>query len=171
MSERYRFSDLRELLAEGERRKIRRSTCRNRRRFERERVAAKCARRSSPGRPAGKSFNPSPRPTKFPASFSILTIPRRFWLLRSMTVGDFREFLSIIKPPRRDLKFLKWGITLEMKPRCREADEQTRTSCWRRRRFVTSRVVEHHGRARRPRHTPPAQPPVRRRGRNLAGGV
>jgi ethanolamine ammonia-lyase large subunit len=114
MSERYRFSDLRELLAKANEEKSGDQLAGIAAASERERVAAKCALADLPL--ADLLKNPLIPPETDEVSRLILDShdSAAFRPLRSMTVGDFREFLLDQQTTEADLKSLKWGITPEM---------------------------------------------------------
>jgi ethanolamine ammonia-lyase large subunit len=114
MSERYRFSDLRELLAKANEEKSGDQLAGIAAASERERVAAKCALADLPLVDLLK--NPLIPPETDEVSRLILDShdSAAFRPLRSMTVGDFREFLLDQQTTEADLKCLKWGITPEM---------------------------------------------------------
>jgi len=114
MSERYRFSDLRELLAKANEEKSGDQLAGIAAASERERVAAKCALADLPLVDLLK--NPLIAPETDEVSRLILDShdSAAFRPLRSMTVGDFREFLLDQQTTEADLKSLKWGITPEM---------------------------------------------------------
>jgi len=114
MSERYRFSDLRELLAKANEEKSGDQLAGIAAASERERVAAKCALADLPLVDLLK--NPLIPPETDEVSRLILDSHDSvaFRPLRSMTVGDFREFLLDQQTTETDLKSLKWGITPEM---------------------------------------------------------
>jgi ethanolamine ammonia-lyase large subunit len=114
MSERYRFSDLRELLAKANEEKSGDQLAGIAAASERERVAAKCALADLPLVDLLK--NPLIPPETDEVSRLILDShdSAAFQPLRSMTVGDFREFLLDQQTTDADLKSLKWGITPEM---------------------------------------------------------
>ncbi|HXC48925.1 MAG TPA: ethanolamine ammonia-lyase subunit EutB [Candidatus Sulfotelmatobacter sp.] len=114
MSERYRFSDLRELLVKANEEKSGDQLAGIAAASERERVAAKCALADLPLVDLLK--NPLIPPETDEVSRLILDShdSAAFRPLRSMTVGDFREFLLDQQTTEADLKCLKWGITPEM---------------------------------------------------------
>jgi len=114
MSERYRFSDLRELLAKANEEKSGDQLAGIAAASERERVAAKCTLADLPL--IDLLNNPLIPPETDEVSRLILEShdPSAFAPLRSMTVGQFREFLLDNQTTEADLKSLKWGITPEM---------------------------------------------------------
>src|ERR1700732_1022545 len=114
MSEDYRFSDFRELLAKANEEKSGDQLAGIAAASERERVAAKCALADLPLAVLLK--NPLIPPETDEVSRLILDAhdSAAFRPLRSMTVGDFREFLLDQQTTEADLKSLKWGITPEM---------------------------------------------------------
>jgi ethanolamine ammonia-lyase large subunit len=114
MSEHYRFSDLRELLAKANEEKSGDQLAGIAAASERERVAAKCALADLPL--IDLLNNPLIPPETDEVSRLILESHdlSAFAPLRSMTVGQFREFLLDNQTTEADLKSLKWGITPEM---------------------------------------------------------
>ncbi|HTB92042.1 MAG TPA: ethanolamine ammonia-lyase subunit EutB [Candidatus Sulfotelmatobacter sp.] len=114
MSEHYRFSDLRELLAKANEEKSGDQLAGIAAASERERVAAKCALADLPL--IDLLNKPLIPPETDEVSRLILEThdPSAFVPLRSMTVGQFREFLLDNQTTEADLKSLKWGITPEM---------------------------------------------------------
>jgi ethanolamine ammonia-lyase large subunit len=114
MSEHYRFSDLRELLAKANEEKSGDQLAGIAAASERERVAAKCALADLPL--IDLLNKPLIPPETDEVSRLILEThdPSAFAPLRSMTVGQFREFLLNNQTTEADLKSLKWGITPEM---------------------------------------------------------
>jgi ethanolamine ammonia-lyase large subunit len=114
MSEHYRFSDFRELLAKANEEKSGDQLAGIAAGSERERVAAKSALADLPLVDLLK--NPLIPPETDEVSRLILDShdSAAFRPLRSMTVGDFREFLLDQQTTEADLKSLKWGITPEM---------------------------------------------------------
>ncbi|HXA81918.1 MAG TPA: ethanolamine ammonia-lyase subunit EutB, partial [Methylomirabilota bacterium] len=114
MSEHYRFSDLRELLAKANEEKSGDQLAGIAAASERERVAAKCALAALPL--IDLLNNPLIPPEIDEVSRLILEShdPSAFAPLRSKTVGQFREFLLDNQTTEADLKSLKWGITPEM---------------------------------------------------------
>ena len=114
MSEHYRFSDLRELLAKANEEKSGDQLAGIAAASERERVAAKCTLADLPL--IDLLNNPLIPPETDEVSRLILEShdPSAFAPLRSMTVGQFREFLLDNQTTEADLKSLKWGITPEM---------------------------------------------------------
>ena len=114
MSEHYRFSDLRELLAKANEEKSGDQLAGIAAATERERVAAKSALADLPL--VELLNNPLIPPETDEVSRLILDShdSSAFQPLRSMTVGDFREFLLDQQTTESDLKSLQWGITPEM---------------------------------------------------------
>ncbi|HTA57349.1 MAG TPA: ethanolamine ammonia-lyase subunit EutB [Candidatus Baltobacteraceae bacterium] len=114
MSEHYRFPDLRELLAKANEEKSGDQLAGIAAASERERVAAKSALADLPLIDLLK--NPLIPPETDEVSRLILDShdSNAFVPLRSMTVGDFREFLLDNQTTGGDLQSLKWGITPEM---------------------------------------------------------
>jgi len=114
MSEHYRFSDLRELLAKANEEKSGDQLAGIAAASERERVAAKCALADLPL--LDLLNNPLIPPETDEVSRLILESHdlSAFGPLRGMTVGQFREFLLDDETTQADLKSLKWGITPEM---------------------------------------------------------
>src|SRR5882724_10749455 len=114
MSEHYRFPDLRELLAKANEEKSGDQLAGIAAATERERVAAKSALAALPL--TDLLNNPVIPPETDEVSRLILDShdAKAFEPLRSMTVGDFREFLLDHQTTGADLKSLKWGITPEM---------------------------------------------------------
>jgi len=114
MSERYRFSDLRELLAKANEEKSGDQLAGIAAASERERVAAKCALADFP---LADLLKIPLIPTESDEVSRLILDSHdsaAFKPLRSMTVGDFREFLLDHQTTEADLKSLKWGITPEM---------------------------------------------------------
>jgi ethanolamine ammonia-lyase large subunit len=114
MSEHYRFSDLRELLAKANEEKSGDQLAGIAATTERERIAAKSALADLPLIDLLK--NPLIPPETDEVSRMILDShdANSFAPLRGMTVGDFREFLLDNQTTGADLQSLKWGITPEM---------------------------------------------------------
>lgn len=114
MSEHFRFSDLRELLAKANEEKSGDQLAGIAAASERERIAAKSVLADLPLIDLLK--NPVIPPEADEVSRLILEShdSAAFEPLRSMTVGDFREFLLDDQTTEADLKSLKWGITPEM---------------------------------------------------------
>jgi len=114
MSVHYRFSDLRELLAKANEEKSGDQLAGIAAASERERVAAKSALADLPL--IDLLNNPLISPETDEVSRLILDShdPAAFGPLRSMTVGQFREFLLDNQTTENELKSLKWGITPEM---------------------------------------------------------
>jgi ethanolamine ammonia-lyase large subunit len=114
MSEHFRFSDLRELLAKANEEKSGDQLAGIAAASERERVAAKSALADLPLIDLLK--NPVIPPETDEVSRLILDThdSAAFEPLRSLTVGDFREFILDHQTTEPDLKSLKWGITPEM---------------------------------------------------------
>jgi ethanolamine ammonia-lyase large subunit len=114
MSEHYRFPDLRELLAKANEEKSGDQLAGLAAASVRERVAAKSALADLPLIELLK--NPLIPPETDEVSRLILDShdSTAFAPLRSMTVGDFREFLLEEETTGADLKSLSWGITPEM---------------------------------------------------------
>jgi ethanolamine ammonia-lyase large subunit len=114
MSEHHRFPDLRELLAKANEEKSGDQLAGIAAASERERVAAKSALADLPL--IDLLNNPVIPPETDEVSRLILDShdAKAFAPLRSMTVGDFREFLLDHQTTETELKSLKWGITPEM---------------------------------------------------------
>jgi len=114
MSEHYRFPDLRELLAKANEEKSGDQLAGIAAASERERVAAKSALADLPL--IDLLNNPVIPPESDDVSRLILDShdSSAFQPLRSMTVGDFREFILDNQTSEADLKSLKWAITPEM---------------------------------------------------------
>jgi ethanolamine ammonia-lyase large subunit len=114
MSEHYRFSELRELLAKANEEKSGDQLAGIAATSERERVAAKCALADLPL--LDLLNNPLIPPETDEVSRLILEShdSSAFAPLRSTSVGQFREFLLDNQTTEADLKSLKWGITPEM---------------------------------------------------------
>jgi ethanolamine ammonia-lyase large subunit len=114
MSEHHRFPDLRELLAKANEEKSGDQLAGIAAASERERVAAKSALADLPL--IDLLNNPVIPPETDEVSRLILDSHdvKAFAPLRSMTVGDFREFLLDHQTTETELKSLKWGITPEM---------------------------------------------------------
>jgi len=114
MSVHYRFSDLQELLAKANEEKSGDQLAGIAAASERERVAAKSALADLPL--IDLLNNPLISPETDEVSRLILDShdPAAFGPLRSMTVGQFREFLLDNQTTENELKSLKWGITPEM---------------------------------------------------------
>ncbi len=114
MSVQHHFSDLRELLAKANEEKSGDQLAGIAAASERERVAAKSALADLPL--IDLLNNPLIPPETDEVSRLILDSHdlAAFGLIRSMTVGDFREFLLDNQTTEAELKPLKWGITPEM---------------------------------------------------------
>jgi ethanolamine ammonia-lyase large subunit len=114
MSERYRFSDLRELLAKANEEKSGDQLAGVVASSEGERVAAKSALADLPL--IDLLNNPVIPPETDEVTRLILEShdASAFARISSMTVGTFREFILSDQTSEADLKFLKWGITPEM---------------------------------------------------------
>jgi len=114
MSEHYRFSDLRELLAKANEEKSGDQLAGIAAISMRERVAAKSALADLPL--LDLLNNPLIPPETDEVSSLILEShdSSAFAPIRSMTVGAFREFVLANETSETDLKSLKWGITPEM---------------------------------------------------------
>ncbi|HEY2125185.1 MAG TPA: ethanolamine ammonia-lyase subunit EutB, partial [Chthoniobacterales bacterium] len=114
MSEHFRFSDLRELLAKANEEKSGDQLAGIAAASERERVAAKRALADLPLIDLLK--NPVIPAEADEVSRLILEShdSSAFEPLRSMTVGQFREFILDNQTTDADFKSLKWGITPEM---------------------------------------------------------
>jgi len=114
MSERFHFSDLRELLAKANEEKSGDQLAGIAASSERERVAAKCALADLPL--IDLLNHPVIPPETDEVSRLILDShdPSAFQPVRSMTVGEFREFLLDQQTTEAELKPLQWGITPEM---------------------------------------------------------
>jgi ethanolamine ammonia-lyase large subunit len=114
MSEHYRFSDLRELLAKANEEKSGDQLAGIAAASERERVAAKTALADLP---LIDLLNHPVIPAEIDEVSRLILDSHdsaAFDPLRGMTVGDFREFLLDQQTTEADLKSLKWGITPEM---------------------------------------------------------
>ena len=114
MTEHYRFSDIREVLAKANEEKSGDQLAGIAATSERERVAAKSALADMPM--LDLLNNPV-----IPAETDEITRlileshdASAFQRIRSMTVGAFREFILNDRTAEADLKSLKWGITPEM---------------------------------------------------------
>jgi ethanolamine ammonia-lyase large subunit len=114
MSERYRFPDLRELLAKANEEKSGDQLAGIAAASERERVAAKSALAELPLIDLLKHTVISPETDEVTRLILDSHDAAAFKPLRSMTVGDFREFLLDHQTTGADLNSLKWGITPEM---------------------------------------------------------
>src|ERR1700722_866419 len=114
MQQRFRFPNLRELLAKANEEKSGDQLAGIAAASERERVAAKSALADLPL--IDLLNNPVIPPETDEVSRLILDSHdvKAFAPLRSMTVGDFREFLLDHQTTETELKSLKWGITPEM---------------------------------------------------------
>lgn len=114
MTERYHFSDLRELLAKANEEKSGDQLAGIAATSERERVAAKSALADLPL--ADLLNHPVIPPETDEVSRLILEShdATAFEPLRSMTVGEFREFILNDRTSGAALTALKWGITPEM---------------------------------------------------------
>jgi ethanolamine ammonia-lyase large subunit len=114
MSERYRFPDLRELLAKANEEKSGDQLAGVVASSEGERVAAKSALADLPL--IDLLNNPVIPPETDEVTRLILEShdASAFARISSMTVGTFREFILSDQTSEADLKFLKWGITPEM---------------------------------------------------------
>src|SRR5271166_2266985 len=114
MSEHFRFSDLRELLAKANEEKSGDQLAGIAAASERERVAAKCALADLPL--VDLLNQPVIPPETDEVSRLILDSHDAAALapIRSMTVGAFREFLLDNQTTEAQLKPLQWGITPEM---------------------------------------------------------
>src|SRR5712664_459858 len=114
MCEHYRFPDLRELLAKANEEKSGDQLAGIAATSERERVAAKSVLANLPLVELLK--NPLIPPETDEVSRLILDAhdSSAFEPLRSMTVGDFREFLLDDQTTDAEVNALKWGIIPEM---------------------------------------------------------
>ena len=114
MSEHYRFSDLRELLAKANEEKSGDQLAGIAATSERERIAAKRALADVPL--IDLLNNPVIPPETDEVTRLILDShdASGFQRLRSMTVGSFREFILAEQTTEAHLKSLKWAITPEM---------------------------------------------------------
>jgi ethanolamine ammonia-lyase large subunit len=114
MTEHYRFSDIREVLAKANEEKSGDQLAGIAATSERERVAAKCALADMPL--IDLLNNPIIPPETDEVTRLILEShdASAFQRIRSMTVGAFREFILSDRTAEADLKSLKWGITPEM---------------------------------------------------------
>jgi ethanolamine ammonia-lyase large subunit len=114
MTEHYRFSDIREVLAKANEEKSGDQLAGIAATSERERVAAKRALADMP------LFNLLNNPVIPPETDEVTRLileshdASAFQRIRSMTVGAFREFILNDRTAEADLKSLKWGITPEM---------------------------------------------------------
>jgi ethanolamine ammonia-lyase large subunit len=114
MTEHYRFSDIREVLAKANEEKSGDQLAGIAATSERERVAAKSALAGVPL--LDLLNNPVIPPETDEITRLILEShdASAFQRIRSMTVGAFREFILKDRTAEADLKSLKWGITPEM---------------------------------------------------------
>jgi ethanolamine ammonia-lyase large subunit len=114
MSQHHRFSDLRELLAKANEEKSGDQLAGIAAGTERERVAAKMALADLPL--VELLNNPVIPPETDEVSRLILEShdATAFAAIRSMTVGEFREFLLDNETAGTDLEVIQWGITPEM---------------------------------------------------------
>src|SRR3984957_16249637 len=114
MQQRFRFPNLRELLAKANEEKSGDQLAGIAASSERERVAAKSALADLPL--LDLLHNPVIPPEADEVSRLILEShdSSAFAPIRSMTVGDFREFILNHQTTEADLKSLTWGITPEM---------------------------------------------------------
>ncbi len=114
MTEHYRFSDIREVLAKANEEKSGDQLAGIAATSERERVAAKRALADMPL--LDLLNNPVIPPETDEITRLILEShdASAFQPIRSMTVGAFREFILNDRTAEADLKSLKWGITPEM---------------------------------------------------------
>ncbi len=114
MTEHYRFSDIREVLAKANEEKSGDQLAGIAATSERERVAAKSALADMPL--LDLLNNPVIPPETDEITRLILEShdASAFRRIRSMTVGAFREFILNDRTAEADLKSLKWGITPEM---------------------------------------------------------
>jgi len=114
MTEHYRFSDIREVLAKANEEKSGDQLAGIAATSERERVAAKSALADMPL--LDLLNNPVIPPETDEITRLILEShdASAFQRIRSMTVGAFREFILNDRTAEPDLKSLKWGITPEM---------------------------------------------------------
>jgi len=114
MTEHYRFSDIREVLAKANEEKSGDQLAGIAATSERERVAAKRALADMPL--LDLLNNPIIPPETDEVTRLILEShdASAFQRIRSMTVGAFREFILNDRTVEADLKSLKWGITPEM---------------------------------------------------------
>src|SRR3984885_9803162 len=114
MQQRFRFPNLRELLAKANEEKSGDQLAGIAASSERERVAAKSALADLPL--LDLLNNPVIPPEEDEVSRLILEShdSSAFTPLHGMTVGDFREFILDSETTDADLKSLKWGITPEM---------------------------------------------------------
>ena len=114
MGENYRFPDIRELLAKANEEKSGDQLAGIAACSERERVAAKSALADLP------LTNLLSRPVIPPETDEVSRLileshgASAFKPLRSMTVGEFREFVLRDQTTGEELKALKWGVTPEM---------------------------------------------------------
>src|SRR5882724_6446794 len=114
MTEHYRFSDIRELLAKANEEKSGDQLAGIAASSERERVAAKTAVADLP---LVDLLNNPVIPAEEDEVSRLIVESHdlsAFAPLRGMTVGDFREFILSSQTTEADLKSLKWGITPEM---------------------------------------------------------
>jgi ethanolamine ammonia-lyase large subunit len=114
MSERFHFADLRELLAKANEEKSGDQLAGIAARSEQERVAAKCALADLPL--ADVVANPVVDPDIDDVSRLILETHDQdaFATLKSMTVGEFREFILRDETGEAELRRLHWAVTPEM---------------------------------------------------------
>jgi ethanolamine ammonia-lyase large subunit len=114
MSEHYRFSDIRELLAKANEEKSGDQLAGVAAGSERERVAAKSALANLP---LIDLLNDPVIPPEVDEVSRLIHESHdsvAFEKIRSMTVGEFREFILDSRISENELKSLKWGITPEM---------------------------------------------------------
>lgn len=114
MSEQFSFRDLRELLAKANEEKSGDQLAGLAARSERERVAAKCKLADLPL--ADIVQHPLIDPDQDEVSRLIVETfdEERFRRIKSMTVGEFREFILDDSTSEAELKQLRWAITPEM---------------------------------------------------------
>ena len=114
MTEHYRFSDIREVLAKANEEKSGDQLAGIAATSERERVAAK---RALADMPLLDLLNNPVIPHETDEVTRLILESHNapaFQRIRSMTVGAFREFILSDRTAEADLKSLKWGITPEM---------------------------------------------------------
>jgi ethanolamine ammonia-lyase large subunit len=114
MTEHYRFSDIREVLAKANEEKSGDQLAGIAATSERERVAAKSALADMPLIDLLNSPVIPPETDEITRLILESHVASAFQRIRSMTVGAFREFILNDQTAEADLKSLKWGITPEM---------------------------------------------------------
>ena len=157
MAERFVFSDLREVLAKANEQKSGDQLAGIAARSERERVAAK--RKLAGITLAEIVENPLIGPTEDEVSRLILESHDResFQPIRSMTVGEFREFILDDGTTEQQLKQLKWAIIPGNRRSGRQDHEQQRFGSRRSENQERDALPQHDGRARRAGNSRPAE--------------